>query len=401
MPSSSPKVVLAANGVFHHFELAHELMNRKMLGGIYSTFHWGRLKREGLDRQFVWPFPWVHPAQIAISSFVHIPHFLNRYVDRMVCCTLDRHVVGALPACDAYVALSGSGLASGRAAQRQGSVYICDRGSSHIRFQDQIVSEEYRLWGLDRRVVDPFFIAREEAEYEQADAIAVPSSFSLRSFVEMGVPEEKIQRIPYGVRLDRFQRVGEPPADEFRVLFAGTVSLRKGIPYLLEAFQKLRHPHKRMRLVGPVSAEMKSLFPRFDMVNIEVIGRVPQSKMAEYMSTSHVTVLPSVEDGFGLVLGQAMACGCPLISSTHTGGEDLFRDGVEGFLVPIRSSEAIAERLQQLADDPALQQRMSEAALHRVQQLGGWADYGEAWEKLLKQMVEVRNASSALTSTGS
>lgn len=88
------------------------------------------------------------------------------------------------------------------------------------------------------------------------------------------------------------------------------------------------------------------------------------------MSSSHVLVLPSVEEGLALVQAQTMACGCPLISSTNTGGEDLFSDGVEGFLVPIRSPEAIAERLQQVADDPDLQQRMSEAGSSRVRRIG-------------------------------
>jgi len=105
------------------------------------------------------------------------------------------------------------------------------------------------------------------------------------------------------------------------------------------------------------------------------------------MSSSHVMVLPSVEEGLALVQAQAMACGCPLISSTNTGGEDLFTDGVEGFVVPIRSPEAIAARLQQLADDPALRQRMSEAALARVRQIGGWHQYGEAWAKLLRELI--------------
>jgi alpha-maltose-1-phosphate synthase len=104
------------------------------------------------------------------------------------------------------------------------------------------------------------------------------------------------------------------------------------------------------------------------------------------MSSSHVMVLPSVEEGLALVQAQAMACGCPLISSTNTGGEDLFTDGVEGFVVPIRSPEAIAARLQQLADDAALQQRMSEAALARVHQIGGWSQYGEAWIDLLHRL---------------
>lgn len=398
MPSSPPKVVLAVNGVFHHFDLAHELAKRGMLARIYSTFHWGRLKREGLERRFVRSFPWIHPAQIRIQRSVPIPPAPSKYLDRAVRCTFDRYIAGSLPACDVYVALSGSGLMSGREAQHRGAIYICDRGSSHIRFQDQIVAEEYRLWGLDRRVVDKFFIAREEAEYAQADAITVPSSFSLRSFLEMGVPKEKLYRIPYGVRLDRFQRTGEPSREEFQVLFAGSVSLRKGIPYLLEAFGKFRHPRKRLRLVGPVLPEMEGIFQRYDLTDVEVVGRVPQTKMAEYMSKSHVLVLPSIEDGFGLVMGQAMACGCPLISSVHTGGDDLFSDGVEGFLVPIRSPDAIRERLQQLADDPDLQQRMSEAALRRVRHLGGWSDYGGAWAALIEQMVGKRNTLQAKTS---
>ena len=84
------------------------------------------------------------------------------------------------------------------------------------------------------------------------------------------------------------------------------------------------------------------------------------------MSSSHVMVLPSIEEGLALVQAQAMACGCPLISSVHTGGEDLFQDGVEGFLVPIRSPEAIHDRLAQLASDPDLRQRISDAGQLRI-----------------------------------
>lgn len=362
-----------------------------MLRSIYSTFHWERLKREGLDRRYVRMFPWVHPAQIALHRVVSVPPFVDRYVDRAVRWSLDRYVAATLPDCDVYVALSGSGLRSGRAAQVRGGAYVCDRGSSHIRYQDQILQEEYRIWGHHGPAVDAFFIAREEAEYAQADAITVPSSFAMRSFIEMGVPEEKLYRIPYGVRLDRFRRVSEPPMDEFRVLFAGTVSLRKGVPYLLQAFREIRHPRKRLLLVGPVLQEMHRLFSRFDMTDVEVVGAVPQTKMAEYMSSSHVMVLPSIEEGLALVQGQALACGCPLISSMHTGGEDLFSDGVEGFLVPIRSVGAIRERLQQLVDDSNLRQRMSAAALARVHHLGGWRDYGDAWAMLVKNLSARRN----------
>jgi glycosyltransferase involved in cell wall biosynthesis len=105
------------------------------------------------------------------------------------------------------------------------------------------------------------------------------------------------------------------------------------------------------------------------------------------MSRSHVLALPSIEEGLALVQAQAMACGCPVVCSTNTGGEDLFTDGVEGFIVPIRDPLTLAERLQRLADDPALQRSMREAALRRVRSLGGWKEYGDLWESLLKSLT--------------
>jgi starch synthase len=82
-----------------------------------------------------------------------------------------------------------------------------------------------------------------------------------------------------------------------------------------------------------------------------------------------------------------MACGCPVIASTNTGGDDLYTDGVEGFIVPIRDAGAITERMQMLADDPELQRTMREAALRRVHSLGGWTTYGDRWEELLLKLT--------------
>ena len=80
-----------------------------------------------------------------------------------------------------------------------------------------------------------------------------------------------------------------------------------------------------------------------------------------------------------MVMGEALACGCPVIATSHTGAADLFQDGHEGFIVPIRSPQIIADRLQHLADDPHLLARMSSAALNRVRVLSGWDTYGQKW----------------------
>ena len=183
--------------------------------------------------------------------------------------------------------------------------------------------------------------------YEAADAITVPSSFAARSFIEWGIPKDKVRVIPYGVRLEKFHPLAEPSSDTFEVLFVGQVGLRKGIPYLLQAFAGLRHPRKRLRVVGPVQPHIREVLKLMLQDHVEFLGPQPQAEVARHMSSSHVIVLPSIEDGFGLVLGQAMACGCPVIASTNTGAEDLFSDGVEGFIVPIRDPEALRVRMQQ------------------------------------------------------
>ncbi len=383
------QIVQAVFGVFHHFELARELERRGHLSVVYSTFPWPRLKREGLPHSRVETFPWLHAPEFLLQRYRIGNRWLYDQMGYSNALLFDEWTLRRIPPCDAFIAISGAGLKTGREVQRRGGHFICDRGSTHQRYQDRIVSEEFRRWGVDQPVTDIRDTLREEEIYEAADAITVPSSFAARSFVDMGLPAEKIHRIPYGVRLERFHRVGEPDAELFEVLFAGSVGLRKGVPYLLEAFERLSHPKKRLRIAGAIQPDIRDVLARLPQKNVEFLGTVSQERMVELMSTSHVMVLPSIEEGLALVQGQALACGCPVIATTNTGAADLFTDGVEGFIVPIRDSEALATRMQQLAEDPSLQQRMSEASLARVRNLGGWKQYGDAWEKLLQELTGI------------
>jgi starch synthase len=387
--------------VFHHFELAHQLRRRGHLRKIYSTWPWSRIKREGLPRDFVGTFPWVQTPETAMLRLgIHNPWLLDQvsYANALAFDRWTSAQIRRTGAPDALIGISGSSLKTGREVQAQGGIFVCDRGSSHQSYQEKLVSSEYRRWGVQRPVTDPRDIRREEKIYEIADAITVPSSFAARSFIEVGTPAEKIHVIPYGVRLERFTRTGEPPAAQFQVLFAGSVGLRKGVPYLLEAFAALRHPAKRLRLAGSINPDIKTVLARLPQDNVEFLGAVSQDRLAELMSTSHLMVLPSIEEGLALVQGQALACGCPVLCSTNTGGEDLFTDGVEGFIVPVRDVVALTAKMQYLADDPVLQARMSEAALHRVRSIGGWDRYGDRWEALLYNLTEGRQSAKNFAS---
>ena len=157
------------------------------------------------------------------------------------------------------------------------------------------------------------------------------------------------------------------------------MSLRKGVPYLLEAYRQLQHPRKSLTFAGACAPALIAMMRKRGLWAEEarVLGHVPQDQLKKLMSRSHALVLPSVEEGLALVQAQAMACGCVVVATEHTGAEDLFSDGHEGFIVPIRDSHALAQRLQRLADHPDLREEMRRSALARVQAIGGWSSYGD------------------------
>lgn len=372
------KAVLSVPGKFHTFDLARQLHAAGALEAIFTGYPPFKLKGEGLPPGKIRSWPWVQSSYMAMPRRHWLGPRLVREWEWRIKTTLDAVVARRMPACDVFVGLSGSALLSGQRARSMGARYVCDRGSAHIRVQDTLLREEAQRWGLPFEGIDPRVIAREEAEYEQADCITVPSGFSVRSFVQAGVPAHKLRLLPYGVDLSRFQPMGEPDAGRFDVLYVGGMNLNKGIPYLLQAYAQLRHPNKSLTLAGapsqPFIERMKTL--GLWQGDIRVLGHVPQANLKNLMSRSHAMVLASVQEGFGMVLSQAMACGCVVIASEHTGGQDVFTDGCEGFTVPVRQADAITQRLQLLADQPELRRWMSQQALKRVQGAGGWAEYG-------------------------
>ncbi|WP_433973196.1 glycosyltransferase family 4 protein [Tunturiibacter lichenicola] len=381
------RVTQAVFGVFHHFELAHQLHRRNHLQKIYSTWPWARLKREGLPRSLVGCYPLLHTTDYLLSQYRFYPDWLSAKMTSWAALSFDRWTNKVIAPCDAFIAISGAGLLTGRTVQARGGKFICDRGSTHQRYQENVVAEEYRRWKVPLPLSKPHITLREEEIYATADAITVPSTAAKRSFVQMGIAPEKVHVIPYGVRLDQFTPTETPSSDSFEVLFAGQVSLRKGVPYLLQAFARLKHPKKRLTIVGAIQEDMRILLTTLPMENVTVTGSMPQAQLAKKMSASHLLVLPSIEEGLALVQGQAMACGCPVLATTATGAEDLFTDGEQGFIVPDRDVDTLTERMQQIADDPALQQRLSEASLVRVKNLGGWDQYGDTWDRLLHQLT--------------
>ena len=300
-----------------------------------------------------------------------------------------------LRACDVFHCLSSFGRRTHRVAREQlGAVTVCDRGSSHIAYQDEILAEEHRFWGIPYRPIDRRIVDWELEEYEACDLITVPSTFAYRSFIEKGLPEAKLRKVPYGVDLCTFRPT--PKKDRiFRIIYVGALSLRKGVLYLLQAMQGLRLPQFEVWLIGAALREVRPLLAKYDGL-FRYFGPLPRTELYRYYSQASVFVLPSIEEGLALVQAQAMACGLPVIATTNTGVEDLFNDGVEGFIVPIRDPEAIRQKVLHLYQHRDVRDDMAQAALTRVQTLRGWNNYGEQMLRAYEDAIFASATSGAL-----
>ncbi len=383
--------MLGTLGKFHTFDLARQLEARGMLKQVFTSYPWVKLKGEGIAREKVDCFPWVQVSLLLMGRLGIRSAKAARAMQWRTCESLDRHIARRMPECDVYIGLSSAGLYSGKRAQESGGLHVCDRGSAHIRVQDDLLRKEFEAAGVPYEGIDPRVIEKEEREYAQADLILTPSTFARESFIERGIAPEKLLFLPYGVDLGSFGEGEAPKAGAFDVLFVGAASFQKGTPYLLKAFRALQHSKKRLVLVGAIQAEVQALIDQeAKHGDVLVVGLQPRAQVREWMSRSHVLALPSVQDGFGLVMAEAMACGCPVVASDHTGARDLYEDGQQGFIVPYANSDALAQALQLLADNPEQRDEMARAARKVIDSIGGWNTYGETIERRLVEMTSKR-----------
>lgn len=364
-------VCVGSPGRFHTFDLARQLERVGMLQRLYTGYP--RWKVDGLSPERVSTFPWLtlaaHGAgRLGLQS-------VQRSLNWPLIKSFDSWLSNTLEPCDVFHCLSSFGVASHRGAKaRHGALTVCDRGSSHIQFQNDILREEYLSLGMPYRPIDPRVIERELTEYDECDLIFVPSRFVQRSFIDRGVSEEKLRVVPYGVDLEMFRPVKKEDK-VFRIIYVGELSVRKGIHYLLEAASRFSEKEVEVWLIGSALPESQALLNRYKG-RFRHLGVLPRAELHRYYSQGSVFVIASIEEGLALVQAQAMACGIPIIATVNTGAEDLFSDGVEGFIVPIRDANAIAEKIAQLLKRQNDREMMGQAARKRVAEIGGWNSYG-------------------------
>ena len=274
---------------------------------------------------------------------------------------------------DVAIVATGTGLPAFRQAPAR--VLRClDYPTANWDIAREMLSEEVRLKPDFAGTIQGISIpartrALQHQEIDAADVILIGSEFARQTFIGAGIAPGRILVAPYGVDTELFTPGPDrdTSANPFTAIFVGSIGQGKGISYLLDAWEAFSNSSggktARLVLVGSFVGDPAPVPKRAAL--IEYLPHRPRTELPAIYRAASVLILPSILEGLGLVVLEAMASGVPCIVTPNGPGE-VVRDGVDGFVVPIRDSGAIADRLGRLAQDPELLQCMSHSARARA-----------------------------------
>jgi starch synthase len=193
------------------------------------------------------------------------------------------------------------------------------------------------------------------------------------------------------VDVDDFAFEPRTTTGPLRILFVGGIGQRKGIKYLLDAYKRIRTSATELVLVGPMGASAKPLTAYNGM--FQYLGRLDQREVVREMHKAHVLVLPSVFEGFGLVIPEAMATGMPVIASTHSIGPEIIREGRDGFVLAPDDVEGLAAKLDWLAGHREEACRMGHDAAERAKAVS-WDAHTERLRHILQELWSNKQCST-------
>jgi glycosyltransferase involved in cell wall biosynthesis len=378
------KVIVSCSGKFHAFALAEQLDRHGMLYKLYTSYSsiknpLAKYLVSRRDRELI--------LSNRIKTFLPIafglklykrPLFWNDLFDRWVARQIKRSEANV------FIGWSGMSLRSIKAAKAKGMITILERGSSHIDFQDNILKSEFKKFGIFFEV-DKNVKAKEKKEYDIVDFISIPSEFVENSFLENGIEKLKLIKNNYGTSSTFNVKSIEKINTKFTILYLGSLNIRKGLIYFFQALELLEFPDNsyEVRIIGRISPELNETFKKFRKPNWNVLGHINHYDLPNYIKDCSVAIHPSLEEGLSMVIPQILACEVPVIATTNSGGGDIIIEGRTGFIVPIRSSESIAEKINLLYNNPGKLTEMKKFIANNEVDLT-WDAYGDRYIEKLK-----------------
>lgn len=380
------KVTTSCSGRFWIFDQAAQLARLNTLHYLINDYPKMMTRRWGIPDVKVKSLLLNGLYARLINKSVKISPIIQNRLMRSVHDSFSKRLARHLPLdSEIFIGLSSFCLEAINKARANNITSIVDHGSLHLRAESKLMEEESNLLGLpvESNLAPEWIIEKEDKEFKLADYVMLLSQAAKNGFIQQGIPSDKIFVNPCGVDLSQFSAKPYKKDKLFRITFCGSITPRKGIYYLLRAFSELNLKQAELCVIGGAyDHAFKSILEKFLTPNMRFIGTVPQNQLSDIYNQSSMFVLPSIADGFGMVVPQAMACGLPVIVTDHVGAADVVTDEVDGFVIPIRNIEALKEKILKLYEQPELTRAMGQAALKKADTLS-WDAYGDRLVKFL------------------
>jgi glycosyltransferase involved in cell wall biosynthesis len=345
---------IVVHGRFFAFNLAQGLIQQGHDVRVLTNYPSVVAARFGVPQELTVPYVWhgvssrvLHRAGSAVNRRLMEP-WLHQAFGRWAAPRVRA---------DAEAIVCFSGIAEevfSHLAQTSRAQKILVRGSAHIREQHRLLAEEQRRSGMMVETPSPWMVEREEREYALADQIVVLSTFALESFRRNGVPGNKLSLIGLGADTSQFRpspivaaerRFRILHAPRLRVLMVGSLTPQKGALDYIDLVKALGDKVD-FRFVGDLPGSVRELLAR-DASEMQVFGRVAEHQLPAEYAWADLFVFPTIQDGYAVVIAQALASGLPVICTTNCAGRDVVVEGENGWVVPIRDVAALVRAVQE------------------------------------------------------
>lgn len=371
------KVVVSCATKFHSDYMAFQLNKAGLLEKVYTAHPKSRyLNRVKLPLSKVVFLPPLFASVYVMNKISRHFRKITRFLEYNLPLLFDRMVARRLKATNVLIVWAWAGLESILKTKQQGGIVILEEVGSCNQFQNEILAEEYQSLGLVFLTPTPQkIVLRELQEAALADYILCPSAHVAQSFIINGFPKEKCIIIPFGVNMTMFKPLNQEK-EAFNLIMVGSIGVRKGLVYLFKALETLKPGYPiNCTLIGKVENEFRPIFDKYHHL-FNHIEQVAHHDIVKYYNQASVFVLPSLDEGMAYVQLEAMACGLPVICTPNSGGDSVIRDGIDGFIIPIRDHITLANKIETLYHDRTLLRRMGEQACQTAANFT-WDRYGE------------------------
>jgi len=370
------KVTITVPGRFHAFNLAYGLLQNNNLDKIITSYPTYILKSYGIPKKFVKSLIFKE-VYCRLYNFIYKKYpqsiFINILFDFFASFLIPKNS-------DVYILWAGFSKLTIKRIRKVNPTakIILERGSTHIQFQYKILHKEYRKFpNIIFNLPNNKLIQREIDEYNLVDYIAVPTLFTEKTFIDYGISKTKMFINPYGVDLDIFkEKKFNEINNTLNILFTGNFSVRKGAYIYLQVFELCKDkPFIKFTLVGTIESGLYDyLIPYINTGQLTYISQLPQKELPNIYQKADIFFFPSYEEGFGLVLLQAMASGLCIIASENSGFGSI-ANGDNGYICKLSDYETIVNLFLELYNNKTLLLHHSKNSRNTVINNYSWEDY--------------------------